>query len=229
MTAASPGEIWMVDLGLAAKVRPCLLLSDYPADDELALILVVPHTTAVRGNRWEFAAPPPFMKPGVFHLQQIQPVSLVRPGTKARRHVVTQVDRIAQRHRRVTVPVLSSKAARSRTRRHPKAIENGVGTLSVGNMGLGFVLVIWAVVGTILAGIGLIVFGGATSFFTRGVPNGRRKAIAVAGLFPFACLAWAAANFVFQAVVNEGFLHRDPGLGGHMALPTADGLSDHDD
>ena len=78
MPAASPGEIWMVDLGLAAKVRPCLLLSDYPADDELALILVVPHTTAVRGNRWEFAAPLPFMKPGVFHLQQIQPVSLVR-------------------------------------------------------------------------------------------------------------------------------------------------------
>jgi mRNA interferase MazF len=78
MAATIAGEIWMVDLGLAAKVRPCLLLSDYPADDELALMLVVPHTTSVRGNRWEFPAQSPFLKPGVFHLQQIQPVSLVR-------------------------------------------------------------------------------------------------------------------------------------------------------
>lgn len=68
----------MVDLGLAAKVRPCLILSDYPADNELALIVIVPHTTAVRGNRWEFAATVLFLKPGVFHLQQIQPVPLVR-------------------------------------------------------------------------------------------------------------------------------------------------------
>jgi len=35
MPRANPGEVWIVDLGLAAKVRPCLLLSDYPGDDEL--------------------------------------------------------------------------------------------------------------------------------------------------------------------------------------------------
>jgi mRNA interferase MazF len=45
------GEIWLIDLGLVAKVRPCLLLTDYPADDELALVTVLPHTTALRGNR----------------------------------------------------------------------------------------------------------------------------------------------------------------------------------
>ena len=73
-----PGEVWRVDLGLAAKVRPALILSDYPADDELALIVIVPHTTAVRGNRWEFAVRLPFLEAGVFHLQQIQPVSLAR-------------------------------------------------------------------------------------------------------------------------------------------------------
>jgi len=78
MPAASSGEIWMVDLGYTAEVRPCLLLSDYPAADELALMVVVPHTTAVRGNRWEFAVTLPFLHPGVFHLQQIQPVSLAR-------------------------------------------------------------------------------------------------------------------------------------------------------
>jgi len=78
MSNPSPGEIWQVDLGLAAKVRPCLVLSDYPADNELALIVVVPHTTAIRGNRWEYNIPKTFLRPGVFHLQQIQPVSLPR-------------------------------------------------------------------------------------------------------------------------------------------------------
>jgi len=78
MPRAKPGEVWQVDLGLVAKVRPCVLMSRYPTDDELALIVVVPHTTAVRGNRWEFEVRLPFIGSGVFHLQQIQPVSLVR-------------------------------------------------------------------------------------------------------------------------------------------------------
>jgi len=59
-----------------------LILSDYPADEELALLIVVPHTTAVRHNRWELALPKPFLKPGVFHLQQIQPLPLVRFDTR---------------------------------------------------------------------------------------------------------------------------------------------------
>jgi len=78
MPRANPGEVWIVDLGLAAKVRPCLILSDYPADDELSLIIVIPCTTAVRNNRWELAVPKPFLKPGVFHLQQIQSIPIVR-------------------------------------------------------------------------------------------------------------------------------------------------------
>jgi mRNA interferase MazF len=79
MKRTLPGEIWRVDFGLAAKIRPALILSDFPADDELALLVVVPHTTALRGNRWELNVPKPFLKsPGVFHLQQIQPLSLAR-------------------------------------------------------------------------------------------------------------------------------------------------------
>jgi mRNA interferase MazF len=76
MAKPAAGEVWQVDLGLAAKVRPCLVLSDYPRDDELALMLIVPHTTAIRSNRWEFQISKPFLKLGVFHLQQLQPVSL---------------------------------------------------------------------------------------------------------------------------------------------------------
>ena len=82
MPRPAPGEIWRVDLGLTAKVRPCLVMSDYPAPDELALVLVIPHTTAIRGNRWEFPCRKSFLKPGVSHLEQIQPVSLNRLETK---------------------------------------------------------------------------------------------------------------------------------------------------
>src|SRR2546423_5729265 len=78
MPKAAPSEVWLVDLGMTAKVRPCLILSDYPADDELALMVVIPHTTSVRGNRWEHSCPKPFLQTGAFHLQQIQPVSLPR-------------------------------------------------------------------------------------------------------------------------------------------------------
>lgn len=78
MSKFKPGEVWLVDLGLAAKIRPCLVLSEYPADNELALVVMIPHTTAMRGNRWELAIPKPFLKPGVFHLQQIQSVPLAR-------------------------------------------------------------------------------------------------------------------------------------------------------
>jgi mRNA interferase MazF len=75
---ARQGEIWTVDLGMAAKVRPCLLLTDFPEDDELALITVLPHTTSLHGNRWELAIPKPFLKPGAFHFQQVQSVSVAR-------------------------------------------------------------------------------------------------------------------------------------------------------
>src|SRR6266511_346303 len=78
MARPARGEVWRVDLGLAAKVQPCLVMSDYPAENELALVLVIPHTTAVRHNRWEFICTKPFLRPGVFHLQQIQPISLPR-------------------------------------------------------------------------------------------------------------------------------------------------------
>lgn len=75
---ARAGEVWVIDLGMVAKVRPCLLLTDYPADDELALVTVLPHTTALRGNRWELSIPKPFLKPGAFHFQQVQSVSIAR-------------------------------------------------------------------------------------------------------------------------------------------------------
>lgn len=72
------GEVWQVDLGLAGKVPPCLLLTPYPNADELALVTIIPHTTALRGNHWEVSISKPFLKSGAFHLQQIQSVPTVR-------------------------------------------------------------------------------------------------------------------------------------------------------
>ena len=78
MPAVNPGEVWMVDFGLAAKVRPALLLTGNPAVEELDLVTVLLHTTSLRGNRWELSLPKSFLKPGAFHLQQIQSVSTVK-------------------------------------------------------------------------------------------------------------------------------------------------------
>jgi mRNA interferase MazF len=64
MPGPCKGEVWMSDLGIAAKVRPCLLLTNEPADDELALFSVVHHTTSLSGNRWELVIPKPFLKDG---------------------------------------------------------------------------------------------------------------------------------------------------------------------
>lgn len=72
------GEVWLVDLGLAGKVRPCLLLTGYPEADQLAMVTILPHTTAMRGNRCEIVIPKVFLQNGAFHLQQIQSVPTVR-------------------------------------------------------------------------------------------------------------------------------------------------------
>jgi mRNA interferase MazF len=78
MPAVNAGEMWMIDFGMAAKVRPALLLTGAPADDELDVVTALLHTTALRGHQWELSIPKPFLKPGAFHLQQIQTVSTVK-------------------------------------------------------------------------------------------------------------------------------------------------------
>ena len=77
MPVVNPGEVWLTDFGMMAKVRPALLLTGTPADDELDIVTVLLHTTALRGNPWELSIPKPFLKPGAFHLQQVQTVSTV--------------------------------------------------------------------------------------------------------------------------------------------------------
>ena len=67
MIAPNRGEVWLVDLGLAAKVRPCLVLSIPFEDQDRALISVIPHTTSPRNSRFEAR----FLRPGVFDTQSL--------------------------------------------------------------------------------------------------------------------------------------------------------------
>src|SRR5580658_3870885 len=94
MPAVNRDEIWVIDFGLAAKVRPALLLTGNPADDELDVVTVVLHTTALRGNKWELSIPKPFLKPGAFHLQQIQTVSTVKLERKLGTLNKDEMDRV---------------------------------------------------------------------------------------------------------------------------------------
>src|SRR6266516_884685 len=88
-------------------------------------------------------------------------------------------------------------------------------------MGLGIVLVFWAVVGIVVASVGALTLAGATTLLTRRVSAGRRRAILAAAIFPFVCLGWGACVFVFQAGINEVLLGRDLGIGDtwHAPLP----------
>jgi len=52
-----PGEVWLADLGLAAKTRPVVIVSRHDPDAPRALTIYVPLTTQNRGSRYEVALP----------------------------------------------------------------------------------------------------------------------------------------------------------------------------
>ena len=72
------GEVWLIDLGLAAKIRPALVLSVVPGQTDRALVTLVPHTTAVRGSRFEVPLPVPFLKEGAFDAQNLVTIPSVK-------------------------------------------------------------------------------------------------------------------------------------------------------
>ena len=65
------GEVWLVDLGMTAKIRPCLVLSIPALDQDRALVALLPHTTSPRGTRFEVEVKVRFLKPGVFDAQNL--------------------------------------------------------------------------------------------------------------------------------------------------------------
>lgn len=65
------GDVWIVDLGYAAKVRPCLVISVPALTEDRALVTLIPHTTQPRSSRFEVNVEARFLKPGVFDAQNI--------------------------------------------------------------------------------------------------------------------------------------------------------------
>jgi len=65
------GEVWLVDLGYAAKVRPCLVLSLTAKIEDRALATIVPHTTSLRGSRFEVTQKIRFLREGGFDAQNL--------------------------------------------------------------------------------------------------------------------------------------------------------------
>jgi mRNA-degrading endonuclease toxin of MazEF toxin-antitoxin module len=65
------GEIWLADLGYLGKVRPVLILSIAPGEEDRALVTYVIRTTSMRGTAYEVAHKARGMKNGVFDAQGI--------------------------------------------------------------------------------------------------------------------------------------------------------------
>lgn len=92
---AARGEVWLVDLGMTAKVRPALVLSVPPTDADRALVTLVPHTTSVRQSGFETALTVGFLKAGAFDAQglvTVPPVRLLRRLGKLSDTQLSQVE-----------------------------------------------------------------------------------------------------------------------------------------
>ena len=81
MARARRGEIWLIDLGMVQKTRPCLVLSVDFLDHERAVVTYVPRTTHLRQTRFEVPHHATGFQPGAFDAQgigSIPEVKLVR-------------------------------------------------------------------------------------------------------------------------------------------------------
>lgn len=78
MPTPDRGEVWLGDLGIAAKVRPCLVLSVPPEPQDRVLVTLVPHTTSVQGTRFEVVVPKRFLQAGAFDAQGLVTVARAR-------------------------------------------------------------------------------------------------------------------------------------------------------
>ena len=81
MPTANRDEVWLADLGFAAKTRPCLVLSVPLDPQDRVLLTLVPHTTSLQGTRFEVTIPKRFLQPGAFDAQgliTVVPQRLIR-------------------------------------------------------------------------------------------------------------------------------------------------------
>ena len=75
-----PGEIWLADLGLAAKTRPVVIVSRQDPDPPRSLVLYVPLTTQRRNSPYEVPLPrlPFLLRESVANVQGLGSLPIVR-------------------------------------------------------------------------------------------------------------------------------------------------------
>jgi mRNA interferase MazF len=75
-----PGEVWLADLGLAAKTRPIVIVSRQDPDAPRALVLYAPLSTQNRMSRYEVLLPKlPFLdRESVANVQGLGSIPIVR-------------------------------------------------------------------------------------------------------------------------------------------------------
>ena len=78
MPKANRGEIWLVDLGLVQKTRPCLILSIDYLDHERAVVTYIPRTTHIRNTRFEILHVAHGFARGAFDVQGIGSIPEVK-------------------------------------------------------------------------------------------------------------------------------------------------------
>jgi mRNA interferase MazF len=76
MSQPGRGEVWWVDLGIAGKVRPVVVMSAPVAADDYALLATVPHTTSDHPSQYAVPMKATGLKEGAFNVQGLAPVPL---------------------------------------------------------------------------------------------------------------------------------------------------------
>jgi mRNA interferase MazF len=72
------GEVCSVDLGIAGKVRPALVVSASISDTDYALVAMIPHTTSEHPSQHHVRLRIAGLKDGSFNVQALAPVPLAK-------------------------------------------------------------------------------------------------------------------------------------------------------
>jgi mRNA interferase MazF len=98
MTSPKPGEVYWVDLGVAAKYRPLMVVSREDSQAERALAICVPLTTSIRGGNYEVPVPRVRWMPGpaqgVANVQGISSVEHHRLERRAGRFEPAVIEKV---------------------------------------------------------------------------------------------------------------------------------------
>ncbi len=78
MQEARRGELWIIDLGMVQKSRPCLVLSINYLEHERAVVAYVPRTLSLRQTRFEVLHQMKGLEQGAFDAQGIGSIPSVK-------------------------------------------------------------------------------------------------------------------------------------------------------